>query len=173
MSSQHLLIDNVAFAKRNEHAVGDIMLADFVRLSDLLRAHALGDGGREAKVKGQIHYVLDGKTDAIGRNFLHLAINANLTVICQRCLDIMPLELDISFDYLITDQKLQDADAEEDDDFDMQEASQAMDLLALIEDELIMAIPMAPMHENNCGSGVTESGEKSNPFSALKGLFKS
>ncbi len=173
MSSQHLLIDNLAFAKRNGHAVGDIPLTDFVRLLDLLRAHALGDGRRETKVDGQIHYVLDGEIDAVGRNFLHLAISANLTVICQRCLDAMPLELDLSFDYLITDQELQDTDSEEGDDFDMLEASQAMDLLALIEDELIMAIPMAPTHENNCGSGVTESGDKPNPFAVLKGLLKS
>ncbi len=172
MNSQHLLIDNLAFAKRNEHIAGDVSLRECDRLLGLLRAHALGDVSRESSVDGHIRYVLDGETDAVGRHFLHLAIAAELTVICQRCLDVMPLRLDLSFDYLISDQKLRDMDVEESDDFDEQEASQAMDLLALIEDELIVAMPMAPMHEDGCGAGVTESGEKSNPFAVLKGLIK-
>lgn len=167
------MIDNLAFAKRNEHLAGDVSFRDCGRLIELLRTHALGDAARESLLDGRIHYLLDGDVDAVGRHFLHLVIAAELTVICQRCLDVMPLRLDLGFDYLITDNRLRDTDVEDNDDFDEQEASQAMDLLALIEDELIIAMPISPMHEFGCGAGVTESGEKSNPFSVLKGLIKS
>ena len=48
-----------------------------------------------------------------------------------------------------------------------------MDIAALIEDEIIMALPIAPMHEVICGEVVTQSGEKPNPFAVLKGIIKS
>jgi len=48
-----------------------------------------------------------------------------------------------------------------------------MDLLTLIEDEIIIATPIAPLHEGNCAHGTMQSGEKPNPFAVLKGLIKS
>jgi uncharacterized protein len=47
-----------------------------------------------------------------------------------------------------------------------------MDVVQLIEDEIIMALPIAPTHEQNCGPQVMQSGEKPNPFAVLKGLIK-
>jgi uncharacterized protein len=51
-----------------------------------------------------------------------------------------------------------------------------MDLVALIEDEMLMALPIAPVHAEDCNdnlhNGVAESGEKPNPFAVLKGLIK-
>jgi uncharacterized protein len=48
-----------------------------------------------------------------------------------------------------------------------------MDLQKLIEDEIIMATPIAPTHEGHCAQGTMQSGEKPNPFAVLKGLIKS
>ncbi len=56
--------------------------------------------------------------------------------------------------------------------YDLLQANANMDLAALIEDEVIMALPIAPTHENACVELVTQSGEKPNPFAALKGLIK-
>jgi uncharacterized protein len=47
-----------------------------------------------------------------------------------------------------------------------------MDVIALIEDELIMAMPIAPTHNHDCVKLVTQSGEKPNPFAVLKDLVK-
>lgn len=173
MSTQPILIDNVAFAKRREHLTGDLSLADCARLAELLQAQALGKSKSDGQVAGGIHYTLDGEVDSVGQHFLHLAVTSDLTAICQRCLESMPLKLDLQFVYLIASHEIDDKEAEESDDFDIQEANQAMDLLALIEDELIMAMPIAPAHKGECGSGVKHSGEKPNPFAVLKGLVKS
>lgn len=181
MSSQSLLIDNIAFAKRNEHLTGTLSLADCPRLSELLGAQA-PDAGNTANLKsamqenGVINFRLDGETNAIGQHFLHLSLNSNLTTFCQRCLEQMPLGLDLNFHYLISEinaNNLDIAEAEGSDDFDLQEASQAMDVMALIEDEMMMAIPIAPTHESECGQASMQSGEKPNPFAVLKGLIKS
>lgn len=82
----------------------------------------------------------------------------------------MPLKMKLDFNYLITD--IDDTDVEDSDDIDLQEPSQTMDLIALIEDEIIMAMPIAPIHEEDCGAIATQSGEKPNPFAVLKGLIK-
>jgi len=87
----------------------------------------------------------------------------------------MPLKLALNYNYVIGDVNVNDVEAsdiEGSDDIDLQEASQTMDLIALIEDEIIMAMPIAPIHEEDCGAIITQSGEKTNPFSALKGLIK-
>jgi uncharacterized protein len=173
MNIQPILIDNIAFAKRREHLAGTFSLADCIRLSELLHTQAADNSKNDVQANDAIHYVLDGETDAMGQHFLHLLVTSNLTTICQRCLEPMPLKLNLKFDYLIGDNKINVEEMEESDDFDIQEASQAMDLVALIEDEMLMALPIAPVHESDCGATVMQSGDKPNPFAALKGLIKS
>ena len=180
MSNQSLLIDNIAFAKRKEHLTGILSSADCRRLDELLASHAPDADSasklREAGNVDVINFTLDGEINPIGQHFLHLSINANLTTICQRCLELMPLNLNLKFDYLIGDINATETEAveiEEIDDYDFQEASQTMNLLELVEDEIIMALPIAPVHEVNCTKLSMQSGEKPNPFAVLKGLIKS
>ena len=180
MSTHPLLIDNIAFAKRSEHLAGSLSLADCPRLAELLASQSPDSGETTRHKQGaqdsSINFVLNGETNAAGQHFLHLTLSSVLVTYCQRCLDLMPLNLNLSFDYLISDINAGDADAaelEESDEYDVQEASQAMDLLALIEDEIIMATPIAPLHEEDCAHGTMQSGEKPNPFAVLKGLIKS
>lgn len=165
MSTHSLLIDNIAFAKHDEYMEGTLTLAECTRLVDLLQA-------------AEIHYRLQGENN-LGRFMLNLQLDANLQVSCQRCLSPMPLHLQREFHYLINDTPLNDNefhDLEEVDDVDLQDPSPAMDLVALIEDEMLMALPIAPTHDvdcsNNINKGITESGEKPNPFAVLKGLIK-
>ncbi len=181
MSIQPLLIDNIAFAKRNEHLAGDLSLADCPRLSELLASQApnavnINVLNNSAITDNNIHYILDGETNATGQHSLHLTLTSNLTTFCQRCLEAMPLSLHLNFHYRITEVNSKHSeidDIEDNDDYDLQEASQSMSLTALIEDELIMALPIAPTHEYDCATVSTQSGENPNPFAVLKGLIKS
>lgn len=174
--NQSLLIDNIAFAKRSEHLAGVLSLSDCKRLSELLESqHPAGVQKKEPSRAGLIEFSLTGETNAVGQCFLHLAVTAKFTTFCQRCLEEMPLDLNLNFDYLITHQNLDDLDGnevEDIDEYDLQEASQSMDVGALIEDEVMMALPIAPTHANACGADVMQSGEKPNPFAVLKGLIK-
>lgn len=180
MNSQPLLIDNIAFAKRGEHLAGSLSLADCPRLAELLGSQAPAGStttARKESLQGSnIDFTLNGETNAAGQHFLRLTLSGTLITYCQRCLEQMPLNLDLGFDYLVSNVNIDDVDTtelEDSDDYDLQEASQSMDLLTLIEDEIIMATPIAPLHAENCAHGTMQSGEKPNPFAALKGLIKS
>lgn len=174
--SQPLLIDNILFAKRNERLTGVLPLMDCQRLSALLASqYLMGVSKHKVSDEDIIEFTLLGETNAVGQHLLHLTMAANLTTLCQRCLELMPLALSLKFDYLIAHQGLDDlqaGDIEDNDDFDLQEANQSMDLQALIEDEVMMALPIAPVHALPCADVSMQSGEKPNPFAALKGLLK-
>jgi len=172
MSKQTLLIDNIAFAKKNDRLAGELSLEDCARLNELLQSSTVANVSHS----GLISYVLQGKTDAIGQHILQLLIACKLVTSCQRCLNAMPLNLNLNFNYLIgevSDTDAEAVDVDNSDDYDLQQANKTMDLIALIEDEIIMAMPFAPMHEDGCTQVTMQSGEKPNPFAVLKGLIKS
>jgi uncharacterized protein len=174
MTKQTLFIDNFAFAKKNERLAGELSLADCSRLNELLlNSAAISESNN--KPAGSISYVLQGKTDTAGQPILNLSLTTSLTTTCQRCLSEMPLNLSLNFNYLIdvSDTDLSANEIDNSDDIDVQQASQHMDVIALLEDEIIMAMPIAPIHEESCGEIVSQSGEKPNPFAILKGLIKS
>jgi len=181
MSTQPILIDNVAFAKRGERLAGSLSLADCPRLAELLGSQASDSSASSAdkdssKDNSIIHFTINGETNAAGQYFLHLTLSATLNTYCQRCLEQMPLNLNLSFDYLINEIDAGDSDVayvEENDDYDIQEPNQALDLRRLVEHEAIMATPIAPAHEGHCAQLAMQSGEKPNPFAVLKGLIKS
>ncbi len=174
MTKQTIIIDNLAFVKRNERLTGELSLSDCPRLSALLEADTKNASSKYSP-SGSIKFDLSGKQGNHGQALLLLALQANITCLCQRCLKEMPLILALNFNYSISDMPEGDLlanAADETDDIDLQPISQHMDVIALIEDELIMALPIAPVHEQACVSLVNQSGEKPNPFAVLKSLIK-
>lgn len=114
--------------------------------------------------------------------WLALTAQACVRLACQRCLQNvdLPLRIERSFRF-VADEALAselDADAEE----DVLALPQRLDLHALLEDELLLELPLVPMH-GNCpepllsgGSAVptaadaNEETERANPFAALQAL---
>lgn len=179
MTSQNIRIDNLTFAARGERLHSKLPLPEFPRLCELL-AHSKGESPEVRAPaptdNGEVEFTLTGEKNALGQSFLHLALNAHLLTTCQRCLSDLPLNLTLNFHYLVSnvdEGALEELETEIGDDFDIQEVSQAMDVKLLIEDELILALPIAPTHEVDCAPVTMQSGEKPNPFAALKGLIKS
>ena len=83
----------------------------------------------------------------VAQSWLHLELRGSVPLQCQRCLQGMKVAVALqrSFRFVRDEQEAnaQDDDAEE----DLLVASKQFDLFALIEDELIMALPFAPAHE--------------------------
>jgi uncharacterized protein len=73
---------------------------------------------------------------------------------CQRCLD--PIRVPIAIDAELQLAESAREIAEADDEIDRVLASRRMDIPGLVEDEVILALPMAPRHEE-----CTPQGEKS------------
>lgn len=153
-------VDPVHLASREEQIAGHVPVKSFTRLSNLLQT---SDGNVQVLIafgKGEIGYpIVQGD------------IKANVVVECQRCLQSMPLQLDTEFRLVAMDM---DSDASDSDGlFDavlMDDGE--IDLYDLIEDELVMAMPMVPMHAlaDHCSASGKYFG---NPDEADSGASKS
>jgi uncharacterized protein len=113
--------------------------------------------------------------------WLHLQAKADLPLTCQRCMGpvIAPVEVDQWYRFVATEDIAMAEDDESEEDLLVMEPH--FDLLAVLEDELLMALPLVPMHEQcpqapTLSAGETdiasESAEKPNPFAVLAGLKK-
>jgi uncharacterized protein len=160
MMQKSLIINNLEFAKNQLKLSDNLAMAQLPRLADML----------VNQQKTQVQFQLSGASKQFRQPSLHLTIKADISVICQRCLEQMLVNLNLNFDYLISETEI--SEAEENDEIDWLEANYEMDVCELIEDELLLALPIAPTHAHDCSKLNTQSGDKPNPFAALKGLIK-
>ncbi len=154
-------IDSVDFARNGKEIRGEIALSELSRLSDML-----------AKSDGLLTYIVRGYQEE-GRDMLKVSLQGVCTLRCQRCLSELeyPVSL-VSKLWLLPTDRLDEAD-EEDDEMDAIEAEQRLDVLALIEEELLLDLPFAPMHpEGKCASTTNDLQQKASPFAVLAGLKK-
>ena len=159
-----LLINNLEFSQKQQE------IADYFAPESLNRlAETLALTSENAHLAA-IHFTLTGDFKRFRQPSLHLRINSELPVICQRCLDEMLVKLDLKFDYLLSDSSVNAVD--ESDELDWLEINSEMDVRELIEDELLLAMPIAPVHATSCTELSMQSGEKPNPFAVLKGKIK-
>ncbi len=119
--------------------------------------------------------------DAAGRAepWLHLSANATLPLVCQRCL--APVQTRIEVDRWFRFAPDEDAAAalDEESEEDVLVVSRDVDLHGLIEDELLMELPITPRHDV-CPQDVPLSAvdhdfeaadeQRANPFAALAKL---
>ena len=113
--------------------------------------------------------------------WLHLEAEATVPLTCQRCMGVVvtPVNVDQWYRFVATEQIAMAEDDESEEDLLVMEPQ--FDLLAVLEDELLMALPLVPMHEVcpvtpqlSVGDSVevTEASEKPNPFAVLAQLKK-
>jgi uncharacterized protein len=132
-------IDAFAFCRDGEQREGEFGLAELSRL----RSECVsGQGGISWKLAGSSH--------SGGHPALHLTINGTMQLACQRCLT--PLEFQIQSESTILLAKDESAadDIEatlEEDEIEVVVGSKTFDVVALIEDEALLAIPLSPKHE--------------------------
>jgi uncharacterized protein len=164
-SVEPLVIDPVRFARDGSSVAGELSLSRMPRLKDLL-------SDRE----GAVGYAVQGYMSAKGRPVLRVSLTADLAVPCQRCLEQLRLHVDTCREIVLLPNAT-DADPteEEDDDIDFMPSTSSLDLHDLVEQEVVLSLPMAPRHaEAACRlqPGAMNTGERSSPFSALAGLKK-
>jgi uncharacterized protein len=159
-----LTINNLEFAQKQQKIADKIATFDLKRLQETLALH---EGNTHL---ASIYFELTGDSARFRQPSLHLHIKSKLPVICQRCLEEMQVNLELSFDYLISNNPVNALD--ESDEIDWIEAENEMDVQELVEDELLLAMPIAPVHAENCSKLSLQSGEKPNPFAVLKGKIK-
>ena len=156
-----LVINNLEFAQAQQTLAGEIDALECERLAETLAPSNKG---------APISFKLTSTARQLRNPSLHLHIEAKLPVICQRCLDEMLVNINLDFNYIICNALPTEVD--ENDNTDWLEAAPEMNLQALIEDELLLAMPIAPMHDHDCSKQSMQSGERPNPFAVLKDLIK-
>lgn len=114
------------------------------------------------------------------RHWLRLEASAQLILTCQRCMHPLSLDLKVKRRFLVAPNealanKLEDSAQ---DDYDVIAHDKQFDLLALIEDELLLALPIVPKHLQ-CEPPVLAQAEPSQestrqrPFAVLSKLKRS
>jgi uncharacterized protein len=160
--SHQPVIDGFEFASAGATQQGFLPLTSFPRLRDLLASDA-----------GEIAYVVEGARDARGRPSLRLKVGGALQLRCQRCLEPMAHEVDAeSLLVLAATQAELDAEPAQVEGPDRVLGARDMRVAELVEDELILALPLAPRHERCAGAAVGGGGRRS-PFAGLRGLMRS
>jgi uncharacterized protein len=171
-------LDVAAFAADGAFLEGQLGPAMLVRLGDSV----LPVGNEPAppvvwSLQGLQRPVKGGEPEI----WLHLEAETHVQLQCQRCLNPVTenLMVDRAFRFVGTDEEADRLDEESEDDVLV--LSRSLDVLELLEDELILALPLVPRHEVCPEALPTVVGEeelvapevKPNPFAALAALRKS
>ena len=166
--SQHgdpsrIIPDPFRFAADARTLEGVSAVADLMRLSDALASSA-----------GQVSWRIEGSmaegVEALEPR-LHLTVEGELQLCCQRCLGGMawPVQVDSVLQPVRSGQPIPE-DELEDDEVDAIELDGELDVPALVEDEILLALPIAPRHQV-CDAPQPEGGvSKESPFAALASL---
>lgn len=161
---QSLLINSLKFATEKEQLGGPVAVADFVRLADTVEPN------------GMLDYRVTGDVDSHHRPQLHVTVQGTVKLQCRRCLGELPH--DIAIDavlWLVAEKELEARQVSEEfsdpDEPDCIAASSELDVMALLEDEILLALPSHPRHaEGKCGVGVAPAENRKSAFSALAKL---
>ena len=155
-------IDSVDFAKRGGELSGEVPVAELGRMADLL-----------ADSEGKISYVLRGFAGKDGNPQLELGLDGVCSLRCQRCLNALSYPVKLVSKLRLVSEGQQDSSDIEDDETDSIPAEKRLDVLALLEEELLLSLPIAPKHDTGeCQIAVEGLERSSNPFAVLAGLKK-
>jgi uncharacterized protein len=153
---------------------GRLSAAELPRLRDTVVLPADGVAQVEWSARGLVRQPTGGPAQP----WIHLTVKARLGMHCQRCLDTvdLPLALDREFRFARTEEEAAELDAELDEDVLV--LSRRFDLIELIEDELLLALPLVPRH-TDCRHPHAPTGEVApdeapapHPFAGLQALRK-
>lgn len=140
-----LRLDVAAFAAEHAELQGEWPVGELPRLaqaSDNEAADALTE-----PVRWRAHGEARARRAADPDVWLHLACEGSAWLQCQRCLQPLrvPLEVDRSFRFVRDEQaaEAEDLDSEE----EVLALARRLDLRVLVEDELLLALPLVPRHE--------------------------
>ena len=157
------VVDSIAFARETGKLEGQVAVRELLRLHDALFEDA-----------GALEYRLAGFTNARGKPALRLVVSGELSLACQRCLGRMALGLESHREFeLVAPGGALDDLSDESDDVDQMHADAKLDVLALVEEEAILSLPMVAKHPQGTCSAIlaqaaTATGSSFGKLSVLK-----
>ncbi|MGA7594970.1 MAG: YceD family protein [Gallionella sp.] len=160
-------IDSLEFAANRREISGEIPIAELQRLQDLLESS-----------QGVLQYTVQGGVDKQGIHFLDMGVAGLCRLRCQRCLEGVDYPVRLDSRLLLRDQAgLDELDSDiagaAVEEFDSILADKHLGVIDLLEDEILLSLPVAPKHAlGTCQAtdGKNLQGVVKNPFAVLAGL---
>ncbi len=153
-------IDSLDFARNGSEISGVVPVAEMPRLLDALE-----------NPQGILSYMVRGDLDSRSNPLLEVSIAGQCQLRCQRCLSAMDYQVGLDVRLMLRDQVALDALGDEEDECDSILAEAQLDVLNLLEEEILLSLPIAPRHDDpgacRAAGGKNEPGEAKNPFAVL------
>lgn len=133
---------------RNASLEGQLTLSELPRLSNVVSSVS------------DARYQIDGAKDVLGQPILRVRLQGQLGLVCERCLDEMPFQLECHSSLQLKTQvqaATRSGEHELTDDCDVliAERDDKLDAFELLQDEILLALPLVPAHTD-----IQECGEK-------------
>ena len=164
MPVNFIVVDSLKLVHDRQKQAGVLPVAGFVRLAESLES-----------MDGNLDYGIEGDVDRQDRPMLRLHVSGVVQLQCQRCLDGFKHEINIETALRLVAPEALDTEYDDNpDEPDCIASSATLDLAALIEDEVLLALPAYPRHEaGQCAERAGDLGvgsAKILAFSALAAL---
>lgn len=167
------VVDSLKFAADGGSVSGKLALSSLPRLFDALTTR---EGWLDCELSGARTTDAGGKTQSV----LHLRVSGRLGLRCQRCLADVWFDCAIDSRLLLIPEGVEWPEDELDsDEYDALPASRELSVRELVEEEVLLALPIVPRHADCLPPVMAEEGEESvsevdgaSPFAALAGLKK-
>ena len=158
------VIDSLEFARSEQQLRGSLPVADLQRLDDIL-----------FDTQGNLDYVLRGTRDARNRPQIVVKVEGRLHLQCQRCLGLLDHGVRVQSTLVVLPAGvLPDEDLDDPEGPDVIEAKPELEVAALVEDEVLLSLPLAPRHaEGECEGRLEKqdnAAEAPSPFAQLAAL---
>jgi uncharacterized protein len=129
------MLDTMRFAQAGGEMSGEVRLSDLDRLADVLMSD---EGAASYRVRGNLEK---------GRPILTLVVDTTVMLLCQRCLEPYRQALSVERVFPIARDEAQLELWERDDPLlDAMVADPELDVLTLVEDEILLSLPVVPRH---------------------------
>ena len=161
------IFDSLKLAREKGCLSGRLDIASLTRLHDLIQPD------------GSLLYRVEGMLDGQGRPGLRVEVTGRVKLQCQRCLG--DLDQALSIDTVLRLAPAEEVAAQasgkdeevlsDPDEPDCIAANAESDLAALVEEEVLLALPAYPRHEAACGAaGLATMAATDSTYSAFSAL---
>lgn len=121
-------------------------------------------------------YQIRGYSDKNNRPNLHLEVKGEIHIKCQRCLDKLTHIVDLQAFFRLVKNEAELNQADNDDTIDAILATSDLDVFDLIEEEIILSLPISSCHPNDeckihlpesIESNIDDQSHSAHPFATL------
>jgi uncharacterized protein len=159
--SEQALIDGLKFAENGQQLAGEVAVGAMPRLQDSV-----------FEPTGRVLYRLTGMTDRRRRPIIEVMVHGTIPLVCQRCLGRLDYALERRSRLVLVANadELPDV-AQEAPDTETMPAPEVGNVADLVEQEVLLGLPLAPVHAEPCAAPLGDSTAKvESPFAVLSTL---